>query len=853
MVEALSGTEDHPVNSGPVPSVLAQQNNQYRYEDQRTQQNTQYVDQRSVHLYQQNVQTIDPLLVEAQQAVHNTQREAAAVVIEAQQAVHNSQREAAVVATQLEATQAMANQEVSNLRQQLELMRLENLELKSKILESNTGSSSHNETALIHEALKNLDSMVKDIREANIVPRVQQSEQRLHQLETQLNHHQALIQELWDSRTQIMPSQVVPQQVPASQVMPQQVPAYSPIVSQPVVAVPKLQEYQSPPPKAIPLLAPGGGPPSPPSSPVHFNLFDDDEPEGNHEEDQEEEEWEDLAIGLEKKYVRTKDLHHLKLPGIPDSAATFRTWRNAVRTAVMAYDHSSAGVLGPWLSKAFTAQGNEAIRLGEDSEGFPMVDRVLASLMCRPEVLRSSFGIKVQAYIEACEAEGLQCRGRLLLNMIAREYDTSTVCVIGMKRLSQLTMAQRPAEAMLSHWAYQSLKKHPHMRRVIDRYKDDVANQTFEYLFNGVSRTIRESQHDANAQSIRDDLRKGPKHSKQDSKDNKTSAAAASPKGTGKEKKGGKSQPSNPGGKGQSQGSKEAAKAKGKQPPPKGKSSAPKPGENPPVCIFHARGKCTRANCPFLHMTPAQPASSSTVPPAKSVPTPKAKVAAMVACLSGLGPVMGLTTTVDQSSVGYLDFIGDTGAGECLGSPEALKRQGVSLPDHFFAETSNPLKFSTGGGVQSGTSTVGCWSDEFSKMLSLYMLPQCPLALSIGQLCNDGFSFVWPAYGIPFLVPSSSSLSYQVDGSFLEADRVDHNVPVFRISTDFVPGLPCAPSGGEYAAAMPSEDSKDAKEPGESGEVAPESGDVAPEEAVPEGSGDRGEDDDELEDVAVSV
>eukprot|EP00438_Fugacium_kawagutii_P035482 Skav230560 [mRNA] locus=scaffold2372:3218:5805:- [translate_table: standard] len=396
---------------------------------------------------------------------------------------------------------------------------------------------------------------------------------------------------------------------------------------------------------------------------------------------------------------------------------------------------------------------------------------------------------------------------------------------------------------MLSHWAYQSLKKHPHMRRVIDRYKDEVVNQTFEYLFNGVARTIRESQHDANAQSIRDDLRKGPKHSKQDSKDNKTSAAAASPKGPGKgkEKKSNPSQPSNPkGGKGQSKESKEGAKAKGKASPPKGKSSVPNPGGNPPVCIFHARGKCTRANCPFLHTTPAQAASTTQAVP--KVPSPKAKVAAMVA-LAGLGPVCGLTTHVESGS-GFLDFIGDTGAGECLGSPEALKRQGVSLPDHFFSESSQPLKFTTGGGLQSGTSTVGCWSEEFTRMLNLYMLPQCPLALSIGQLCNDGFSFVWPTHGVPFLVPPSSSLSYQVDGPTFEADRVDHNVPVFRISTDFVPGLPCAPSGGGYAAALPSEDPKDAKEPGESGELEPEV-------AAPEEPGDRGEDDGELEDVPL--
>ncbi|CAL1167456.1 unnamed protein product, partial [Cladocopium goreaui] len=60
-----------------------------------------------------------------------------------------------------------------------------------------------------------------------------------------------------------------------------------------------------------------------------------------------------------------------------------------------------------------------------------------------------------------------------------------------------------------------------------------------------------------------------------------------------------------------------------------------------------------------------------------SAPVPKAKAAAaMVAFLGGLGPVVGLTSTLDPTSTGFLDFIGDTGAGEAPEILSALKRLG---------------------------------------------------------------------------------------------------------------------------------------------------------------------------------
>ena len=322
--------------------------------------------------------------------------------------------------------------------------------------------------------------------------------------------------------------------------------------------------------------------------------------------------------------------------------------------------------------------------------------------------------------------------------------------------------------------------------------------RTFDFLWEGVVTALRESQHDTNAQSIRDDLRKGPQPSKKTNPDTKAAVAPkGAEKGKGDKKSTDKAKP-DPKAKGQD---KQKGKGKGSSKP-----SSPTPpksiqqGGNPPPCIFYARGKCTRANCPFSHDAPAtSAAAASTATPKAPAAQPKAKaVAAMVAYLCGLGPVMGMTTAVESDFSGYLDFIGDTGAGECLGSPEALKKQGLDVPSSCFTYTSSPMRFATGGGTQHGSTTVGCRADELKRLTNIYMLPQCTLALSIGQLCADGFSFVWPSGGhLPFLVPPTSSLHYDTDGPIIEAHRIEHHVPIFLFSTDLVPGMPCSSSGGE--------------------------------------------------------
>lgn len=88
-------------------------------------------------------------------------------------------------------------------------------------------------------------------------------------------------------------------------------------------------------------------PNSQPGSPVHHAIWDESDVEDDKERNQE------AGQDVEGRSLRHSP--HLKLPRrIPEPAANYRAWRNAVRTALLAFDRSTEGLLGPWLSRAFT-------------------------------------------------------------------------------------------------------------------------------------------------------------------------------------------------------------------------------------------------------------------------------------------------------------------------------------------------------------------------------------------------------------------------------------------------------------------------------------------------------------------
>ena len=213
--------------------------------------------------------------------------------------------------------------------------------------------------------------------------------------------------------------------------------------------------------------------------------------------------------------------------------------------------------------------------------------------------------------------------------------------------------------------------------------------------------------------------------------------------------------------------------------------------------------------CPYSHAAnpkaKANPQGTSPHAPAG------AKVTAAVAIMASVSQA---AATLPSSTQVCLDYVGDTGAGECLGSVEAFRRQGFDIPDELITSTNHPVQFLTGGGSKAGTSTIGFWSQEFERMSNVYLLPQCPLALSIGQLCQEGYTFLWSGQSLPMLIPPSTQFDYMVDGPVLSADRVEHNVPIFRLSIECTYGMPASasssaagpppdvPVGGENQASL---------------------------------------------------
>ena len=166
-------------------------------------------------------------------------------------------------------------------------------------------------------------------------------------------------------------------------------------------------------PKAERLTPTGIGFPkvsTPKGRPEEFNLDHDDcdsdvdghgfvaQGQSSHEEDG------------ESSFIRVKDLHHFKIPTLPQDAGAFRQWKNSLRTLIMSYDRSPDGALMKWVSEAMNAKtDHEKSTLQASSGPFPKFDRVLAAALCKPEHLRSHFGVRFNAYLEECETGGFGC------------------------------------------------------------------------------------------------------------------------------------------------------------------------------------------------------------------------------------------------------------------------------------------------------------------------------------------------------------------------------------------------------------------------------------------------------------
>ena len=157
-------------------------------------------------------------------------------------------------------------------------------------------------------------------------------------------------------------------------------------------------------------------------------------------------------------------------------------------------------------------------------------------------------------------------------------------------------------------------------------------------------------------------------------------------------------------------------------------------------CMFYAFGLRKAAKCEFLHdeankytgLPPTSLAARKADPKAnpKPKPKPKPKAAATIAPLISAMPAA-------QAQ----EWIWDTGAGRHLIGKQALKHKAAAC----LRRTDSPVGFATGGGAREGNQTL---SFEGSRLLpkgeQVYVLKECPPALSIGKTVIDGgHLFVW--------------------------------------------------------------------------------------------------------------
>ena len=331
----------------------------------------------------------------------------------------------------------------------------------------------------------------------------------------------------------------------------------------------------------------------------------------------------------------------------------------------MSYDRSSDGSLMRWLSETINARSaTEKHALQSSSGDFPRFDRVLAAALCKPEHLRSHFGVRFNSYLEECELNGHEVRGRVMLNLVYREFDTDQNAGAIMTALelynlpppqdnvaslrqwrdkvnyvrNQIGPADRPEPRLLAKWLYDRVKKHPLMRRHVDKVRDAPPGSeclTFDWLWGKLEQCLHESQQEANALSIQEALRKGPSkkpHSVQESSGLPASKGGKDGKGKGKPGKGDKD------GKGKSKQTSKPTTAKTPE------LTATQKAEMP--CIYFAQGKCFREKCPFKHDPNAKskPAPKTTNPKPKPSPTRPGMVALLAASITAALFRLHLTT-----------------------------------------------------------------------------------------------------------------------------------------------------------------------------------------------------------------
>ena len=118
-------------------------------------------------------------------------------------------------------------------------------------------------------------------------------------------------------------------------------------------------------------------------------------------------------------------LLRLKFDPVPDNAAGFRAWRNALLVQVGKLDQSGQSLVHRWLSESFQMEREDL----EDLGLLPRLDAFIASEMSSTRVLRQVPDLEqeITSYVELCGQRGTSPKGRYMLALLSRFFDLDRV------------------------------------------------------------------------------------------------------------------------------------------------------------------------------------------------------------------------------------------------------------------------------------------------------------------------------------------------------------------------------------------------------------------------------------------
>ena len=210
---------------------------------------------------------------------------------------------------------------------------------------------------------------------------------------------------------------------------------------------------------------------------------------------------------------------------------------------------------------------------------------------------------------------------------------------------------------------------------------------------------------------------------------------------------------------------------------------------------------------------------------------------AAVSCFSPLANTTACTGLLGDvvPKASDMEYLIDSGAGRNLISKSSLPEEAQEL----FEKAPEKLKFSTGGGVRSGSDAIRIHGSITGNNV-FYALKDCPPALSLGIQVNERKrAWVWFPDQMPFFIEPEclQDVTFHCpESAKIYADKVVQNVPILKesITCSGLPASAKAENKGTFAGPFESASSSSDPAPVALRRIAKGRGGARPPEASPD-------------------